>query len=105
METWAILGAYVLGFALLQVYLYRYLTNRNSSSESGAPPHGVSNPGGPVDGTPESDHGPAPADVPGTHSGGPDGRSDDDLVRCESCGTYNRQETFFVFCRACGSKL
>lgn len=111
METWALLGAYVLGFALLQVLLYRYFVNRGSS-ESNGPATGVSNAGSPVEGTPESDHGgPQSPDLqgdramPGNLTESPQGRSSEDVMQCDDCGAYNRQEQMFVFCRECGEPL
>lgn len=120
METWALLGAYVLGFALLQILLYRYFVNRGSSSESTGPPTsestgsptGVSNAGSPMEGTPESDQGtPAAPDIssedpmPGHRTGSPDGRSAGDVLQCGDCGAYNRQEQMFLYCRECGERL
>lgn len=112
METWALLGAYVLGFALLQVLLYRYFVNRGSSSESTGSPSGVSNAGSPMEGTPESDQGTTAAPdmsgegpMPGNRTGSPDGRSAGDVVQCGDCGAYNRQEQMFLYCRECGEQL
>lgn len=85
METWAWLLAYLVGFALLQLYLYRYLM-KSTTTESPERTTPVSETGAraveTVDNVPESD-----------------------LVTCESCGAYNESHAMFTFCRECGERL
>jgi hypothetical protein len=89
METWAWLGAYLLGFALLQVYLYMYFmrgrtTTGDRSHES----------------TPST-----PSESSSAPVSPPDGLNDSELLCCESCGTYNRSDPMFVYCKECGTRL
>jgi len=89
METWAWLAAYVVGFALLQVYLYFYFvrgrsTGTDSSAERST--HGI----------PEST---------GTSIERPESATDDDAVACANCGTYNENHQMFSFCKECGDRL
>jgi len=114
METWAWLGAYVVGFVLLQVYLYRYFMNRDATSnsggtatESGGTATGVS--GLPVDADDDQTHTGGRvrhADVDHTPDLGPPGElTVDEAVRCDECGAYNEREQMFRYCRNCGEKL
>lgn len=86
MQTWAWLIAYLLGFGLLQVYLYRYFIGGESTSSSSAEsttPQGA----GPVDtGNPRSD---------------PDG----EYVTCGECGGHNEGSAVFTYCKHCGAQL
>jgi hypothetical protein len=106
METWVWLGAYLVGFVLLQVYLYQYFIRR-SGSESGTTTAGVSRRG-----ALEAD---SDGDTPGAvgyteADGSPDPAPPTDLdiedaVRCEECGAYNEGDRMFRYCRHCGEKL
>ena len=84
METWLWLLAYLVGFALLQVYLYRYFVK--------------STPRSPEQTTPVSEGGARAVDVP---ENVPEG----DLVSCRECGAYNENHPMFTFCRECGDRL
>jgi len=84
MEAWAWLLAYVLGFGLLQLFLYRYFRGE----------------GGPTDGTPS---GLAEGAAPATSDGGT--AADREGVHCEHCGAHNDREPNFRFCRECASPL
>jgi len=90
METWAWLTAYLLGFALLQLYLYRYFvggeSTANSSTENATP--GFEGGGGSVDSDGE----------PGLEPGG---RS----VTCDECGAHNEGRSVFTYCKHCGARL
>jgi hypothetical protein len=85
METWAWLLAYLVGFALLQLYLYRYFMKSTRTE----PPERT---------TPVSEGGARAIEsvenVP-----------DEDLVSCETCGAYNESHTMYTFCRECGDRL
>lgn len=87
METWAWLIAYVLGFALLQLYLYRYFIKGQSTTESsaGTTPN--------FDGGTAVDHGTAT------------GATGDDLVACSQCGGHNENDAAFTYCKHCGGRL
>jgi hypothetical protein len=89
METWVWLAAYVVGFALLQVYLYFYFIRGQSAgteSSAEAPAHSV----------PEG----------GVRSvEAPDGIADTDAISCSNCGAYNENDQMFTFCKQCGERL
>lgn len=85
METWAWLLAYLLGFALLQLYLYRYFmksTTTKSPERTTPVPEGGAR-------TVE-----AAENVPS-----------EDLVACTNCGAYNESHAMFRYCRECGERL
>ncbi|MES3516402.1 MAG: hypothetical protein PPP58_01940 [Natronomonas sp.] len=88
METWAWLIAYVLGFALLQLYLYRYFIGEQSRAESSA------------ESTPQGN-----ASQPVEHGRQADPPADTDLVACTHCGGRNENHAMFTFCRHCGKRL
>ncbi|MEF8782532.1 MAG: hypothetical protein V5A39_08880 [Haloarculaceae archaeon] len=97
MEPWVWLVVYLVGFALLQVILYRYVRDEESSSEQPA-------------GSPGDRHG-ARADAGREHraesateaglGSGPDVPGDVDGVRCKHCGALNEQGATFRYCREC----
>lgn len=87
MESWAWLAAYVIGFALLQVYLYVYFTkDRSTGTESTTTPRGI------------ADGRAASLDTQETTSEG-------DLISCANCGAYNENHQMFTFCKQCGDRL
>lgn len=104
MQTWIWLGAYLVGFVLLQVYLYRWFIGRSGSGTTTA---GVSNrraldvakeqdsPG--VVGYDDADGSPDPAP--------PEDLDTEEAVRCDECGAYNESDQMFVYCQNCGAKL
>jgi hypothetical protein len=85
METWAWLLAYLVGFGLLQLYLYRYFMKSTRTE----PPERT---------TPVTEGG-ARAVEPA------DDLPDGDLVSCENCGAYNENHAMYSFCRECGERL
>lgn len=88
MELWAWLVAYLLGFALLQMYLYRYFIRGQSTGKSSAEQT-----------TPAySEGGSAPVDRPEVSDAS-------DLVACGECGAYNEREAAFTYCKQCGRRL
>lgn len=103
MEVWAILVASLLGFALVQLSLYIYFTTgqsgRSESSADGPVPGLPDGAGGGSDRPGDSGH----ADGHG-HGDGP-GHGDHDILYCRACGTANRNEQLFTFCKACGERL
>jgi len=84
MEVWAWLLAYVLGFALLQLVLYRYFS-REQGALDGATPGGTEATGRPVG---ESG------------AGAGEGR-----LRCQHCGATNKHDPQFTYCKQCASPL
>jgi len=74
--------AYVVGFGLLQLLLYRYFQRDDPSPETTPSPvdHSV----------------PASIDPPDSAATG---------RHCRECGTYNEHDSMFVYCRACTSRL
>ncbi len=86
MEMWAWLGAYLLGFALLQLYLYRYFIRGQSTtgnSAKGTPAH--------ADGSQSAtDH---------------SGATDADFIECSQCGSPNEPDPVFTYCAECGGRL
>lgn len=86
MEIWAWLGAYLVGFALLQLYLYRYFigsTTGDRSAEGTTPPGGEATP----------------------HAVDREERTSANTCTCNECGTPNENDQAFTFCRNCGSRL
>jgi hypothetical protein len=81
MEAWAWLFAYVLGFALLQLVLYRYFQREY----------------GKADATPVAMEGPGAVPRDSGRDADGDGR------RCQHCGTRNDEESTFTYCRECTS--
>jgi hypothetical protein len=86
METWAWLIAYLLGFALLQLYLYRYFMNGESTTDTST----TATPGFEGGATVE-------------HQGNDE--LPDDSVACQQCGAYNESHATFTFCKHCGARL
>ena len=84
MEVWAWLLAYVLGFGLLQLFLYRYFS-REQGTFDGATPGGT-------DG----------ARRPATDHGDSEGEG---AVRCQHCGAPNQNDAQYTYCRQCASPL
>jgi len=95
METWAWLVAYLIGFALLQMVLYRYFQQDDRTSEQ--PAHGRGDHTGASADTvtdrsadTSSDH--ARESPSGSESGG---------VHCRNCGAVNEAEATFTYCQEC----
>lgn len=87
METWAWLVAYLLGFALLQLYLYRYFIDGSSTDTST------------TNATPGFEGG-APVESGQRSTELPEG-----TVACKECGAYNESHSTFTFCKHCGARL
>jgi len=85
MSTWVWLVVYLVGFALLQVLLYRYLRNSRGGQTA---PRG-----------PEPEGARAPVD--GASSRRPDAAEDG--VCCRNCGAHN--EVGYAYCRECAGQL
>lgn len=85
METWVWLLAYLLGFALLQLYLYRHFI-RSTSTDSRERTTPLSEGSG--------------RSISATNDD-----PDEDLVACENCGAYNESHPMYSFCRECGERL
>lgn len=84
METWGWLLAYVVGFGLLQLYLFRYIRRDDPSPEA----------------TPGRIEGTGQASIEAsTHGDEPDG------VHCRHCGTYNEHQPTFAYCKRCVKPL
>ena len=109
METWVWLSAYLVGFVVLQVLLYRYFVSRSASrsgttpAESGTGTAGLSRTGASVDVDHEQTSHAGVESLP--ESGLPDNLDADDAIRCENCGAYNERDSMFSYCRNCGSRL
>lgn len=86
METWVWLAAYLVGFLLLQLYLYRYFMNESTTTRSAERA------------TPVSEGATSAVDPP-------ENVPDSDLVTCRVCGANNENHQMFSFCRECGSRL
>ena len=85
MVVWAWLLAYLAGFALLQLYLYRYFVKSTTSDSPEQP-------------TPAGESGVRTVETV-------ESVSSEDLVSCEGCGAYNESHSMFLFCRECGDRL
>jgi hypothetical protein len=100
MDAWVWLAAYLVGFALLQLALYRYFQRGESTeSESREPGYkrlersaGRSNVGV-EDGDAARESGGTPVD------------SRRDAVVCQQCGALNERDSMFSYCRECASPL
>lgn len=84
MEPWAWIAAYLIGFALLQLLLYRYFRRDVPQGETTTPHN------------PESGRRAAHSRA----SPPADGE-----VTCPHCGSVNEREQSFTFCRECVSPL
>jgi len=82
MESWGWLIAYVVGFGLLQLLLYRYLQGR------GATPNSTGGRG-----------------ASGGATAGPSASGAEAGVRCASCGTVNEADGMIRYCRSCAESL
>lgn len=79
METWGWLLAYVVGFGLLQLFLFRYFRREDPSPDATL---------GRLDGA--------------TSGSGASGHRDDpEGIHCTHCGTYNDHEPTFAYCKEC----
>ncbi|MBX0322735.1 hypothetical protein EGH21_06795 [Halomicroarcula sp. F13] len=81
METWVWLTAYVVGFGLLQVLLYRYFRRGDPSPET-------------TEGRVDRTGGPGPQ--------APDSQG---VVHCDHCGTDNEAHRMVRYCRSCTESL
>jgi hypothetical protein len=88
MEAWIWLVAYLIGFALLQLVLYRYFQQRESTHEG----ESSRNPG-----FQRLEQSSASATTSETTENG--------SVRCQHCGTPNEAETQYTYCRECAEPL
>ncbi|MFB6309393.1 MAG: hypothetical protein ABEH35_08695 [Haloarculaceae archaeon] len=88
METWGWLIAYVVGFGLLQLFLYRYFQREDRSADTTPAPSDQSAPLA-VDRPRET--------TEETH--------EDDGVHCKHCGTYNERDPMFSYCKECAQPL
>lgn len=102
MQAWIWLGAYAVGFVLLQVYLYRYFIG---SSDSGGTATSVPR------GTPDTNREQETPSAIGYETdrtvdrGPPEDIDVDESVRCDECGAYNEHDQMFNYCRECGQRL
>lgn len=88
MEMWAWIGAYLVGFAILQLYLYRYFFNGRSTGGDSAHENATPQP---TDG--------ARSAVDASES------SEVAVLTCGDCGTPNEFDPAYTFCKSCGSRL
>lgn len=89
MEVWTWIVAYVVGFSLLQLLVYRYFRDGDASVE------------GPSAGS--GDRYPAAAD--GLDRAASREEPTGDGVRCRHCGAVNEGEASFRYCRECVTPL
>ena len=88
MEAWAWLAAYLIGFALLQLVLYRYFQRGESTHDAEAREPGYKRLEGAAAG----------ADVD-------DDADHEDAVVCQQCGAFNERDGMFSYCRECAEPL
>ena len=92
METWVwIIGAYVIGFGLLQLYLYRYYMGKSTDGTRAESAREGTTPG--------------MAESASAAVETPDDVSEEDLVSCANCGVYNKNDPMFNYCKQCGTEL
>ena len=87
MAVWAWILAYVVGFSLLQLLVYRYVRDSDPS----------------VEGPSVGDQYLTTADRP--ERGGGQGEHDDASVYCQHCGARNELGAPFRYCRECTAPL
>lgn len=90
MEAWVWLAVYLIGFALLQLVLYRYFQRGESTHEQTE----TSEPG-----YKRLEGSAAASDV------SRDQETDGDAVVCQNCGTLNDRDSMYSYCRECASPL
>lgn len=88
MEVWTWIVAYIVGFSLLQLLVYRYVRDREASVERTSP-RGAETYSAPVDQTERA---------PAVRSDGGEGK------HCPECGTFNESDSY-RYCRECVSPL
>jgi hypothetical protein len=90
MEAWAWLAAYLIGFALLQLVLYRYFQRGESTHDADTREPGYKR----LEGSAASTDIDTEAD------------SDrEDAVVCQQCGAFNERDGMFSYCRECAEPL
>ncbi|WP_302082746.1 DUF7577 domain-containing protein [Salinibaculum rarum] len=87
MEAWAWLAAYLIGFALLQLVLYRYFQRGESTHDAESRDPGY-----------KRLEGSAAADIDAS-------TERDDAVVCQQCGALNDRDGMFSYCRECAEPL
>jgi hypothetical protein len=92
MEAWAWLIAYLVGFALLQLFLYRYL-QRGESTHDGGSERESREPGY------KRLERSAMSETAVERSGDADG------VYCRHCGARNERDGMYSYCRNCAEAL
>jgi hypothetical protein len=88
MEVWAWIVAYIVGFSLLQLLVFRYFRNSETAVEQPSPGSG--------EGYAAGDH---------LEQGGSSEATPTDGVHCQQCGAYNEQVTTYRYCKQCASPL
>lgn len=88
MEAWVWLAAYLVGFALLQLYLYRHFSEGESS------PDGESSPEPGFRRLEQSSARAEATEVP-----------DSDKRQCKHCGTLNAADAPYTYCRECAQPM
>jgi hypothetical protein len=83
MEVWTWIVAYIVGFSLLQLLVYRYFRDSEPSIEHPSPEAGEY----------------AAGDRLERDDGRP--RSDEDGAYCQHCGAFNEQVTTYRYCKQC----
>jgi hypothetical protein len=81
MNPWAWIAAYVVGFALLQLLVYRYLGRKTRVTTS-----------------------PAAAEASGVAAAGHE-TAGDATITCGDCGAVNARERGYRYCRECAATL
>lgn len=91
MSVWGWLVAYVVGFALLQLLLYRYFSDDHTAYDASPDARERSTEGHPAAG--QDPLAPRPPTEPG------------DTLVCRHCGAPNERESSYTFCRRCVQPL
>lgn len=104
MELWVWLSAYLVGFVVLQVLLYRYVIGHSGSrsggttTESGIGTAGLARTSRLVDVEYDQTGEKSTEDSPGAIDA-------DEAVCCDVCGVQNKRDQTFTYCRNCGERL
>ena len=89
MEVWAWIVAYIVGFSLLQLLVYRYFRDRGSVEQPSSAKA--------TDGYSVAVEQVEPESRQPTPTG--------DGIHCQQCGAHNESESTFRYCRRCASPL
>lgn len=110
MESWGWIVAYLVGFTLFQLLLFRYFSDGRTFGGMSLGSNEASAPGSVEQGQPvHESNGRLPSDDVEVDDDGDaraaNGETTDDGVHCHRCGAFNADEAMFRYCRECLTQL